>query len=285
MSDVKKIEYDKHPIIIERYINGETLKSIAETYKVHLSAIDYILRKHNVPKRSNKINSRKYFYNENYFETIDTKEKAYWLGFIYADGYIRSNKDGTNKMFGIALSIDDKEHLEKLKKSLNATYLIKDYTPNSNSYSNKKYSRLQIFGDKIYNDLKSHGVFPNKTLILKSPKIETKLYSHFIRGYIDGDGCITSHRKSKKKSSKKDFAVKIVGTKELLDFIKNFIESNNIATIRKYYKRRNNSKVFSLELTGNLQVKAFLNLIYKDAQIYLNRKYERYIELSNMYNS
>ena len=277
MSDVKKIEYSEHPSIIERYKNGETLNSIAQTYSVDLTAIDYILRKHKVPKRSNKANSRKYTYDKEFFKNIDTEEKAYWLGFVYADGYIRANNNGTNKMFGIALSIDDKEHLEKLKENLNATYPINDYTPNPNSYSNKKYSRFQIFGEEIYDSLLSHGVFPNKTFILEAPDIDSGLQRHFIRGYIDGDGCITN--------SKDAFAVKIVGTEKLLDYIKDFIESNSVAKIHKYYRRRKDSKVSTLELGGNIQVRKFLDLIYQDARIYLERKYEKYIELINMYNS
>lgn len=32
---------------------------------------------------------KKYYFNENYFESINTYEKAYVLGFIYADGYNR----------------------------------------------------------------------------------------------------------------------------------------------------------------------------------------------------
>ena len=30
----------------------------------------------------------KYVYNKDYFEKINTSEKAYWLGFLYADGCI-----------------------------------------------------------------------------------------------------------------------------------------------------------------------------------------------------
>lgn len=277
MSDVKKIGYDQHPLIIERYLEGETLRSISETYDVHPTAINYILKKYEVPKRSNKITARQYYYDICYFEKIDTPEKAYWLGFIYADGYIRSNADGSNKMFGLALSSNDKQHLEKLNNTLASTYPIKEYAPSKGSYSKNSYVRLQIFGERIYENLLSHGVFPNKTLVLKPPDIDDSLKVHFIRGYIDGDGCITS--------SKNEFTVKIVGIVPILDYIKGFIEENNIAKVHKYYQRRKNTEVYSLEIGGNRQVKKMLDIIYRDSCICLDRKYEKYKELCDMYNS
>ena len=55
---------------------------------------------------------RLYTLNENFFETIDTEDKAYWLGFIYADGYITKSKTGQHNL-GIKLSIKDLAHLQK----------------------------------------------------------------------------------------------------------------------------------------------------------------------------
>ena len=50
------------------------------------------------------------FMNRYIFEKIDTEEKAYWLGFLYADGYVIADRDA----FGVALSIKDINHLYKL---------------------------------------------------------------------------------------------------------------------------------------------------------------------------
>jgi hypothetical protein len=48
------------------------------------------------------------------FDVIDTEEKAYWLGFIFADGNISS----TGHRFEINLCDRDLEHMEKLRKFL-----------------------------------------------------------------------------------------------------------------------------------------------------------------------
>lgn len=50
----------------------------------------------------------KYTFNENIFSIIDNEEKAYWLGFLYADGYLTDQG-----LFGCALQEKDKAHLNK----------------------------------------------------------------------------------------------------------------------------------------------------------------------------
>ena len=59
-----------------------------------------------------------YNYNEKYFEEINTERKAYWLGFLYADGYIepiyRKEKIKAYRI-EVGLSIIDKNTLEKFE--------------------------------------------------------------------------------------------------------------------------------------------------------------------------
>ena len=261
--------------IVEKYNQGISTVKIAEELNDKASTIASIVKRHLGSLRSNKDNSRKYNYNKDYFKNINTPEKAYWLGFIYADGYVQHKKDG-GKMFGMALAVKDILHLEKLKQCIEAEHPVHVYK-SSGGYSNNDYCRLQIFGEDIYNNLVSHGVVPNKTLILKPPTISKKLRPHFIRGYMDGDGCITS--------SNKQYAVKFVGTKEVMDYIVEYIEEKDIAKIKQMYKRRPTDEVLSLELAGNYQVKNFLDELYKHSTIHLERKYERYQALVTLLHS
>ena len=97
---MKWSENEKY-IIIERYNNGESSLQIAKDYNVTASSICGLLRRNGCVLRSNKINSRKYSFNENYFKNIDTAEKAYWLGFIAADGYVQTHNSYTTKYIGI----------------------------------------------------------------------------------------------------------------------------------------------------------------------------------------
>ena len=69
--------------------------------------------------------------NSNYFETIDTEHKAYWLGFIYADGYLSIS--GKTKRMGVSLCLKDKVHLQNFSKCIESNYPIHEYEV-SNGY-------------------------------------------------------------------------------------------------------------------------------------------------------
>lgn len=267
--------------IINLYNNKFSSVEISKKYNRSPSTICTVLRRNNVKMRNNKQNNRKYYINHDFFEEINTEEKAYWLGFIYADGYVTSKNH-----LGVVLSHKDKKYLFKLRKSLESNYPIHDYIPKKNSFNTGKYSRLLVTSDKIKLDLVKQGVVENKTNILKPPVIKEELHGHFIRGYFDGDGSLTATlRKRKTTNDYMDYAVKILGTEEILDFIKEYIEKNGIAKINKYHKRKEDQVVSSLELTGNKQVEKFLDMIYKDSTIYLERKYKRYNKLKHNTNS
>ena len=84
--------------------------------------------------------------NDDYFSEIDIEEKAYWLGFIYADGYVTGSK------LGIAIANLDRMHLEKFKKCIGADYKIKSYVSNS-VYGSCKYCRILINSEKLVKDI------------------------------------------------------------------------------------------------------------------------------------
>lgn len=240
------------------------------------SSISQVIRSSGIPIRNNSEKSTMYKVNHNAFEIIDTQEKAYWLGFIYADGYVSINNG--QHIFGMALAIKDRIVLERLKTFLKSDHKIKTYA--SSGFSNSEYVRLNITSNKIVTDLIKHGVLEKKTNILMPPYIARDLIPHFIRGYVDGDGCITSHLKAKYRV----FAFKVLGTESMLNFIKDFIEENTTIRIKKFYKRKESQIVSSLEVGGNLQVEKILDLIYKDSVIHLERKHAKYIDLKTLNN-
>ena len=93
------------------YLHGISTVKLGKKYNVSPAYFCRWFNKLGLPIRSNKENSRKYYINHNYFEIINTEEKAYWLGFIYADGYVQSNRNTKN--IGITLSNIDYNHLIK----------------------------------------------------------------------------------------------------------------------------------------------------------------------------
>lgn len=232
-----------------------------------------------LPIRSNKINSRKYTLNHNYFERIDTHEKAYWLGFIYADGYIINNEG--SKKFGVALAIKDKQHLEKLNKCLSSNYPIKTYQQKHGfaKGNNIEYCRLLITSDKIFNDLVKYGVYEHKTNILKKPNIASEFYPSFILGYLDGDGSIFLN-----KCKYPFYEISFVGTDDILTFIHNYLQSKQIVNKNlKLEKRKEGQIVSYIRYGGNIMVSTILNDLYKyvDINLPLDRKKELYLKCKN----
>jgi len=249
------------------YNSGLSTVKIGKILNIHYSRVRDILIRNGVTLRSNKINSRKYHVDHNYFKEIDNEEKAYWLGFIYADGYISSAEK--SKKIGISLSDVDKEHLQKFNKSINSDYPIKEYTSESGYSVGNKYCRTLITSENLYDDLLRHGVYEHKSLILNPPNITDDLKRHFIRGYLDGDGTISHNGNS--------YYVGFVGTKMMLEWIYEYAKENNIKFNFRIEKRKEECEAYSFKIHGYNAYK-FLEKIYSDSSIYLNRKYRRYKE-------
>lgn len=119
-------------------------------------------------------------YNHSYFENIDTEDKAYFLGFIYADGSIVTNKRNS---FYLKLHIKDLHIIKTFIKCIDG-----EMTPWKQK--GRDIIQVSISGEKIINDLLKIGLHQNKTFTLKYPEINPELERHFLRGYFDGDGCI-----------------------------------------------------------------------------------------------
>ena len=157
---------------------------------------------------------RTYSLNERFFETIDSEEKAYWLGFLAADGCVHL------RTLSINLNIRDKPHLEKLIVSLNSEAKIKEI-PGVGYGIGTTIAHLEINSKKITDDLSKHGVVPRKSLILKPPQIDAILERHWIRGYLDGDGCIIP------ELSNGNAQLSFCGTEEVLRWIEYKLTNEN----------------------------------------------------------
>lgn len=196
------------------------------------------------------INNQRYTYYEDVFEVIDTEEKAYWLGFLSADGSV------CNNIVELQLKEADASHVDKFAKFMSPD-LIGRPKPQTNSY------RVSVCNKKIADDLTKLGVTPNKSLTLEfCEQVPKELLHHYIRGYIDGDGTIHIRKDGQA-------IVEVLGTEQFLNRI---VQSLNL----KHNKKKNHGKALSIRYSGSKQVKAILDVLYKDATVYLERKYEIY---------
>lgn len=138
----EKISNKLEQKIIEAYIKGNGYTRVAKICNTNSSTVMRVLKRNNIQIRNNHEKSKLYFCNENYFEEINTPNKAYWLGFIYADGYVSINNN--QYVFGIALSEKDCILLKKLNFELNSSYPIHTYKQASGYSEKTVYCRLCI---------------------------------------------------------------------------------------------------------------------------------------------
>ena len=278
-----KVSVEEENKFIELYESGMSMDKVAELSGRDRSTIRIHLNARGVRIRSNRENSRRHLVKcPHYFDIIDTEEKAYLLGYIYADGYITQrnqskHSDYINYQLGVSLQEDDIEILEMLRDALQTDYPINHYEVKIGYKPGVKYVRLLINSKDVVDGLRKHGVVFKKSEIIEEPKgIPEHLVRHFIRGYIDGDGSIIEQNTKYGKS----YTVSMVGTDSVLSYIADYFYDNGLIKYKtKHEKRHQHDIVSSCRWGGNNQAYKILTHLYKDAKCFLNRKHERYIRL------
>ena len=251
--DCKNICYD--------YLLGLSYNLLSEKYNICTWSIGNVLKKNNIKSRI-----RKHICNENYFEKIDSNERAYWLGLLFADGYVRKRRqlNGKHKqggIVGISLKNGDEYLLEKLISDLGSTYkLTKQIKGEFLSY------KLEVNSSKMADDLINLGCVPNKSLILRPPNLENKFIPHFIRGYFDGDGSIGRYYGRLKFS--------LLGTNEIISWILNYFKNQGMNTTPKISKKKN---IYVLQVNSKPDIELIENILYNSSNdYYLKRKKEKF---------
>lgn len=268
----KTIDFtDKQIEIIKDKINhGAFLYELAEYFQVSKNAMKSFLKRNNIKiTNKNKINRR---INSNYFSKIDSPIKAYWLGFLYADGSVDQHK-GSGRI-RIQLQNRDMEILEKFKQDLGIdTKIIYD------NRENKHCCSVEFSDSQIYKDLAKYSIVPNKTYKIKHipyNKISKEYLAAFALGLFDGDGCLTFGE----NKSEVTFGYTAYYEDEVKDFqnIINFLIG----------KKKNNKTIFTsawhVNWRGRKQVLSILDILYASCPRHLQRKYEKYIILKNSLN-
>jgi len=268
---IKKLSEDNKSKILELYKNGISSPKIAETFNVNCVTILKFLKKEKVLIRSAEEAHRKYQINEDFFDKIDSEEKAYFIGLLYADG---CNHKSSNYI-SIGLNERDKDLLVKL------SYLIyKDDALNKIKLQDRKkdnkgvINSLTINSKHICNKLDELGCVQAKTFKIKYPEwMHESLHRHFIRGYFDGDGCIYVNRKIGRSSY-----VKTTSNLDFANGIKKIIEKYVDINVGIYLSAKQ-SRVYDARISGNRQCKKILDWLYFDSKIFMKRKHDKYIEL------
>lgn len=250
LSDIQKID------LVKRFETGKyTFTDLAKEFNISQVAIKGLLNRRGYKAKSQSELQRKYPLNEAFFDKIDTEEKAYFLGILYADG---ANSPERNSI-SLTLQEKDKAILEKLNNLLQPTKPLQ-YIRFKNG---KNQYRVAIVSKHIGQKISDFGCTKAKSFTLTFPEwLDKKLVSHFVRGYWDGDGWI----------GKK--AMSVVSTENFCNSLAKIIKTE--LNINSYIRARHPERKTTtrmLDISGRLKCIKLTDWMYTNSTIYLERKF------------
>lgn len=227
----------------------------------------------------------RYKYNKSFFKTIDTEEKAYFLGLLYADGYNFTSSG--SRYVVLSLQEEDKHILEDFKSALNSNNELKFRDKKSKNSNWSNIWSLQISGEEFSKHLENLGCTQAKTKILSFPskqQVPEHLIHHFIRGYFDGDGSVwegkrrktmvkdAKHRNGFRERIIHNVKFNITGAPNLIIGIQNILIEKLEFSKNVINTSKNIGDCVQLEYSGRNQMSKFYKFLYRDASVYFKRK-------------
>ena len=266
-NQLRRLDQEEIEFIIKEYISGLSTIKIAKILGLNDCSVARALKRNGIIIRSAEDNKRAYNINQNYFANIDTEEKAYFLGFMYADGNI-SKRGWCAK---IVIHSKDQDILEKFSTAIYG--FIHFQEDGISPKDGKPYIRTNVYSKKFCKDLLKLGCMPDKSFKITLPNklLSDEMMRHFVRGYFDGDGGFDSSHPRAYFSSNKGFC------NELRDYL----ISKNIMCNKVYTNPKRNENYGGFEITNKVNIDTLYSYLYDNSNIWMNRKYEYF---QNYYN-
>ena len=254
----RRLSHREKTELFAKYETGKfTAVDLAKEYPISSTAINGLLRRHGYKAKSQSELQRKYNIDETFFDVIDTEEKAYFLGFLYADGCNATNRNAVI----LSLKEDDRDILEKLNSLLQPQKPLgrTKYGQNTLMISNKHISQRLI-------ELGCHRAKTYSLVFPSEKQVPKYLVRHFVRGYFDGDGWVGKN------------SICIVGTIDFCNSLSSLLKNKfdiNCYIRARHPERKNNIRMLEI---NSRQARVFLKWIYGNSTIHMQRKYDRYIK-------
>lgn len=252
--------------IIELYKSGKRIKDIGANFGKTEGWMQRYFKREGIKARIRGHSSRKYNLDITFFDKIDNENKAYFLGLLYADG---SNRDGRIRL---VLQEKDKEILEKLSVLIykeNRPLLIKKSIYKYKGKEEIKINyELSMSSVDMAHKLTELGCMPNKSFKITFPEFLSKeLRRHFIRGYFDGDGCI-SHGKNYSGFC-------LCGNKNFLEELQKIMVEECGLSFTKFTTDKK-SPITKLEYHGAGNCRKIRDYLYTESNIFMKRKFDKF---------
>ena len=248
--------------------NIEKIIQECRTMKFQDIAKKYNIGRHALRKKINKIQRGKIQQDKRYtlFDKIDNEISSYWLGYMFADGCVHINEE--RHIYQVSLGSNDIEHVAKFYHNIGATNKMSIH---------KNHAKVFVCCKYLCNALINLGCTPRKSLTLRFPveqQVPDNLLHHFIRGYYDGDGCVSCNLKGHK------YSCGVLGTFEFLSSLRDKLKTKCDMSDKLIYTIKNN-KAFNLTYASNSDLHKLFRYLYDDATIYLDRKYKKFLTIVN----
>ncbi len=258
----KLTDQQKQDVVAE-YLAGCSAYLLARQYQLPYTSLRSILKAHQVCLRG----KRKYTFDECFFDEVETESKAYWLGFLYAEGNLHRST------LAVKLASVDLGHLLAFRQAIQSqqpVYKVKG----KNAYV------LKISSTGLPPKLNRLGIVPNKNAKLCFPALPENLQVHFIRGFFDGDGWFGKSTPNDMKVESWQWAV-CSRSREFLQDIRKVINQavarpSAGSFVKRVYRTRSEETHVAWTLTygGNRLVRAIRDVLYQEATVFLPRKFE-----------
>lgn len=256
--------------IYNMYQNGNSVKKICDKYGYSTTVIDRVFKEHGWKKRGKHAPEYcKYQYNRNFFDNIDTPNKAYCLGLLYADGSNLGN------CFSIELQDTDCQVLFDFKDLLEYDGDVRFYNRSVKPNITHDTYVLRINSTYMASQLTKLGCVQNKSLILDFPNwITEDIFPFFLKGYIDGDGWVQKYR------------IGFMSTDKFCNGVKNYLYNHYNINSRIYdMKKHYNEHTKTMDITHRKNIIPLVELMFSKPTIGIPRKINKYIEYGFLNNN
>lgn len=255
--------------IIRLYKSGLSLVDVGAELGLKPYTVLKTLIKAGVPRRPRLANIRTYAVNEDYFERIDTPEKAYWMGFLAADGNISYTENNAGWRLTLGVGQKDWGHIAKFAEAVEAEQPIMHRARKNWTGTLAREESIVICSKKLCTDLIKVGLTERKSLTLEPWK--GKFRSHYLRGLWDGDGGISCEKDKPWK-----WTVYLCGTSTCIEFfaawVRSVVPTRGEVPVGTISHR---GKVWEYNLGGSHHVRNFCDAIYEEStpETRLDRKW------------
>lgn len=210
------------------------------------------------------MSNRRYHPNHNYFDVIDTEEKAYLLGFFAADG---CNTESRN-LLRVGVNIRDADMIRRFQTAI---------SPDCALQQCGEILTFQVSSPQLSRRLTELGCPSRKTFSVTYPAdLPKDLHRHYIRGVLDGDGYFYLR-------PPRGVVLGITGYLPFLDEINAVTFSETGMRWRLRAEERSQSNAFGrITKQGLSACERLADWLYGDATIYLARKHLKYLAFQEM---